>query len=141
MVFPINGAFLVRRRFTLDDFRKQIAIIAKSEAIQGILDSIPTTSPLRDAVHDFDSTEMQGKIGIIDAMTPVERSNSNIIDRSRRIRIADGAGCAPQDVCDLVRQYSGDGQRCGRHGQQRKTRTEGDARRSPIRNSRFASPH
>jgi signal recognition particle subunit SRP54 len=44
-------------------------------------------------------------VGIIDSMTPAERRNPKIIDPSRRNRIANGAGVAPQDVNQLVKQY------------------------------------
>jgi signal recognition particle subunit SRP54 len=43
--------------------------------------------------------------GIIDSMTPAERSNPKLIDNQRRMRIAAGAGVAASQVNDLVKQF------------------------------------
>src|SRR5262249_16441712 len=75
-------------RFDFNDFRRQI-----TQLQMGLV---------RDA--DGEILRIQG---IIDSMTPNERSNPQIIDRSRRQRIAVGAGVAPSDVSGLVKQFDG----------------------------------
>ncbi len=42
---------------------------------------------------------------MIDAMTPEERANPNMIDEARRIRIAAGAGVQPHEVSDFLKQF------------------------------------
>jgi signal recognition particle subunit SRP54 len=50
-------------------------------------------------------SSMRQTVGIINSMTPAERRNPKIIEPSRRMRIARGAGVQPQDVNQLVKQY------------------------------------
>lgn len=96
---------LKKGEFTLDDFRKQMAIVAKPGLMQKMIGMMPGIGQVRDAVNDFDESEMNGLFGIIDSMTPAERADTKLIDPSRRRRIAIGAGCGPRQVKELVLQY------------------------------------
>ncbi|WP_442482366.1 signal recognition particle protein [Aeoliella sp. SH292] len=96
---------LKRGEFTLDDFRKQMAMIAKPGLMQKMLGMMPGMGQMRDAMNQFDEGEMKGLFGIIDSMTAAEKSNTKLIDQSRRRRIAAGAGCEPHQVGELIKQY------------------------------------
>ena len=52
-----------------------------------------------------DLNEMKKTIAIIDSMTPKERENHNILDGSRRRRIAQGSGTAVQDINSLIKKF------------------------------------
>lgn len=96
---------LKKGEFTLDDFRKQMAMVAKPGLMQKMMGMMPGMGQMRDAMNEFDESEMNGLFGIIDSMTPAERANTKLIDQSRRRRIAAGAGCEPHQVNELVKQY------------------------------------
>jgi signal recognition particle subunit SRP54 len=70
---------------------------------------IPGMGGLSNMMQDVDADdEMRRLQGIIDSMTPDERRNpSKIVDQSRRRRIAEGAGCQPHEVNELVKQFDG----------------------------------
>lgn len=92
-------------QYTLDDFRKQMAMVSNMALMKNMARFIPDIGQLSNAMNDFDESEMNGLFGIIDSMAPAERANTKIIDQSRRRRIAAGAGCEPHQVNELVRQY------------------------------------
>lgn len=96
---------LKKGEFTLDDFRKQMSMVAKPGLMQKMMGMMPGMGQMRDAMNDFDESEMNGLFGIIDSMTPAERADTKLIDQSRRRRIAAGAGCEPHQVNELVKQY------------------------------------
>ena len=96
---------LKKGEFTLDDFRKQMAMIAKPGLMQKMMGMLPGMGAMRDAMNEFDEGELKGLFGIIDSMTPAEKANTKLIDQSRRRRIAAGAGCEPHQVNELIKQY------------------------------------
>jgi signal recognition particle subunit SRP54 len=96
---------LKKGEFTLDDFRKQMAMIAKPGLMQKMMGMMPGMGQMKDAMDEFDESEMKGLFGIIDSMTPAEKANTKLIDQSRRRRIAAGAGCEPHQVNELIKQY------------------------------------
>ncbi|QDU58409.1 signal recognition particle protein [Aeoliella mucimassa] len=96
---------LKKGEFTLDDFRKQMAMIAKPGLMQKMMGMMPGMGAMRDAMSSFDESELKGLFGIIDSMTPAEKANTKLIDQSRRRRIAAGAGCEPHQVNELIKQY------------------------------------
>ncbi|WP_425400931.1 signal recognition particle protein [Aeoliella sp.] len=96
---------LSKGQFTLDDFRKQMAMIAKPGLMQKMMSMMPGMGQMREAMNEFDESEMKGLFGIIDSMTPAEKANTKLIDQSRRRRIAAGAGCEPHQVNELIKMY------------------------------------
>jgi signal recognition particle subunit SRP54 len=65
-------------------------------------------SQFKDQLDSVDAdAEVKRLQGIIDSMTPAEREDPNVIDISRRKRIAVGAGVDPSDVSNLVKQFDG----------------------------------
>jgi len=89
--------------FDLEDFLDQYAQIKKMGSMGQLVGMIPGMSKLKNAQID---EKQMGKIeAIILSMTPFERHNPDVIDGSRRKRIAAGSGTKPQDVNQLLNQF------------------------------------
>jgi signal recognition particle subunit SRP54 len=101
-------AKLRRGEFTLDDFRKQMAQIARPGLMQKMIGLLPGMGEIK-AMLDQSDTEKDVKrlLGIIDSMTPSERLNPKLIDASRRQRIARGSGTQHHEVNELLKQFDG----------------------------------
>jgi signal recognition particle subunit SRP54 len=98
---------MVEARFTLDDFRSQLAQIKKMGPIGQLLQLIPGAGQMAGAAQDaVDSGELKKIEAIIDSMTPEERRRPEIIKASRRRRIALGSGTTPADVNRLLKQFA-----------------------------------
>jgi len=97
---------LQKGQFTLVDFRKQLGQIARPGLMQKMLGLMPGMGELNNMLQDGDhEKEMRRLGGMIDAMTPPERTDPKLIDNSRRQRIAKGAGVSPQEVNELLKQF------------------------------------
>lgn len=90
--------------FTLDDFRKQFAMIAQ----MGMKDMISRMPGMAEMVPEGEDPEVALKRvqGMIDAMTKKERADPDIIDTPRRRRIAKGAGVEPHEVNQFLKQFA-----------------------------------
>jgi len=88
-------------KFTLEDFRAQMAQIAKPGLMQKMMKLMPGMPEM----PDIGEQDLSRLFGIIDSMTPKERQDPSIIGPSRRNRIAKGAGVEPNEVNDLVKQF------------------------------------
>jgi len=93
--------------FTLEDFRDQLQQIRKLGSLESILNMIPGLPKKMKGMGGIQVDEKElGRIeAIINSMTPKERSNFNIINGSRRLRIANGSGTTVQEVNRLLKQY------------------------------------
>jgi len=100
-------AKLSRGEFTLDDFKDQLASMAKPGLMKKMLGMMGGPMADLNKMMDDDDTESSvlRTVGIINSMTLKERRNTKLIDPSRRNRIAQGAGVQPQEVNQLVKQY------------------------------------
>jgi signal recognition particle subunit SRP54 len=100
---------LARGKFDLDDFRKQLVNMKKMGSMRDLMSKIPGLNQMANApLGDIDADGEINRIGgIIDSMTPAERSDPTLIDISRRRRIAMGSGVDPSDVSGLVKQFDG----------------------------------
>jgi signal recognition particle subunit SRP54 len=98
---------LLKGKFDLDDFRKQIVHMKNMGSMQDLMKKIPGLNQLGAGdLGGIDADEEIKRIqGIIDSMTPAERSDPTLIDISRRRRIASGSGVDPADVSGLVKQF------------------------------------
>jgi signal recognition particle subunit SRP54 len=97
---------LQKGQFNLDDFRKQLDQIARPGLMQKMMGLMPGMGELTKMLGDSDHEgEMRRLGGMIDSMTADERNNPKLIDNSRRQRIAKGAGVAPQQVNELLKQF------------------------------------
>jgi len=93
--------------FTLDDFRDQLKQIRKLGALDQILAMLPSIGPFKDMQKvKVDEKELVRVEAIINSMTPKERRNHQIINGSRRKRIAKGSGTSVQQVNQLLKQYA-----------------------------------
>ena len=93
--------------FTLDDFRDQLKQIRKIGALDQILAMLPSIGPFKDMQKvKVDEKELVRVEAIINSMTPKERRNHQIINGSRRKRIAKGSGTSVQQVNQLLKQYA-----------------------------------
>ncbi len=90
--------------FDFEDFLKQMKTIKKMGSIKDILGMIPGMSAqIKDA--DIDEKQMVYIEAIITSMTVAERRNPDLINGSRKKRIADGSGRSVQEVNRLLKQF------------------------------------
>ncbi len=92
-------------RFTLDDMLEQMEEVQKMGPIKDLLGMLPGVSSQQLAGVDIDEKQIDRTKAIIKSMTPAERSNTKLLNASRRKRIAQGSGTTVQDVNKLVKQY------------------------------------
>lgn len=93
-----------KNKFDFDDFRNQIQQIKKMGNIKDLAAMIPGVGKAIKDV-DIDDNAFKGIEAIINSMTPKERSNPEIINQSRRMRIAKGSGTDMQEVNRLMKQF------------------------------------
>jgi signal recognition particle subunit SRP54 len=92
--------------FDLKDFLEQLQQVKKMGPLSQIVEMIPGFSSLaRRMPTDIDDKQLKKVEAIILSMTPEERHAPNIIDGSRRRRIARGSGTTPQDINRLLNQF------------------------------------
>ncbi len=99
---------MLQGKFTLDDFRNQMQQIRRMGPLRDIIKMIPGLGGMLDANPELDAEGDMGRIeAIISSMTKQERSNPDLIDRSRRHRIARGSGVDPSEVNKLLKDFEG----------------------------------
>jgi signal recognition particle subunit SRP54 len=91
--------------FDLSDFLGEVRRLRKMGPIEDILKMVPGMSRALPQGATFDTKQIGRVEAIICSMTPEERARPNLIDGSRRKRIARGSGTAVQDVNQLLRQF------------------------------------
>lgn len=95
---------IMKSQFTLEDFLEQLQEIKKMGPISQIISMIPGLSKLP-AQTDIDDKSLIRVEAIIQSMTRKERNNPNIINGSRRKRIAAGSGTTVQEVNKVLKQF------------------------------------
>jgi len=90
--------------FGFDDFLKQMETVKKMGGMKDLLKMMPGGAGLGEM--DFDENELKKMEGIVHSMTLSERQDPDVIDSSRRRRIAAGAGAQPHDVSGLVKTFT-----------------------------------
>ncbi len=93
-----------KNKFDFDDFMSQIQQIKKMGNIKDLAAMIPGVGKAIKDV-DIDDNAFKGIEAIIQSMTPKERQNPDIINQSRRQRIAKGSGTKIEDVNRLMKQF------------------------------------
>lgn len=92
--------------FDLDDFLSNLKEVRKMGSIAQLASMIPGLSRVAAKVSEDDQEKQMRKVeAIVLSMTPAERHNPNIIDGSRRKRIAAGSGTQTQDINQLLNQF------------------------------------
>lgn len=98
---------LRKSEFTLDDFRDQMVQVRKMGSLSDLIKMIPgvgTNKHLKNL--EIDDRELVRIEAIINSMTPHERHHHNIINGSRRKRIANGSGTSVRDINNLLKNYT-----------------------------------
>jgi len=95
--------------FSLEDFRDQLRQVKKMGSIQSLMGMLPSIGPfsgLQKAADKVDEKQINRVEAIINSMTVYERNHHEVINGSRRKRIARGSGTSVQEVNNLLRQYA-----------------------------------
>ncbi|WP_435262355.1 signal recognition particle protein [Tenacibaculum sp. nBUS_03] len=96
---------IAKNQFGFDDFLSQIQQIKKMGSMKDLVGMIPGAGKaLKDV--DIDDDAFKGIESIIHSMTPLERSTPNVINASRKKRIAKGSGTSVQEVNQLMKQFN-----------------------------------
>jgi len=98
------AAKLLEGRFTLEDFLDQMQQVKKMGPLNNLVKLMPGL-PKEAKDVEIDDRELLRLEAIIRSMTPDERQRPEIIDGSRRTRIATGSGSQPNDVQNLLKQF------------------------------------
>ncbi len=99
---------MLQGKFTLEDFRSQMQQIRRMGPLKEIIKMIPGLGSMFDMNPDMDADGDMGRVeAIIGSMTKQERTNPDLIDRSRRHRIARGSGVDPSEVNKLLKDFEG----------------------------------
>lgn len=94
--------------FTLEDFLDQLQQVKKMGPLSQLLEMIPGMSSVAKKLPNaaLDDRQLKKVEAIIYSMTPAERRRPDILDGSRRRRIAKGSGTTPTDVNQLLNQFT-----------------------------------
>ncbi|HEY1264768.1 MAG TPA: signal recognition particle protein [Terriglobales bacterium] len=95
--------------FSLEDFRDQLRQVKKMGSMQNLMGMLPRIGPfagLQKAADKVDEKQINRVEAIINSMTTHERNHHEVINGSRRKRIARGSGTSVQEVNNLLRQYA-----------------------------------
>jgi signal recognition particle subunit SRP54 len=94
--------------FTLEDFRDQLRTIKKMGPLEQIIGMLPGMGQIKELAANREAVDDKqlGRVeAIINSMTPKERRNHQLINGSRRKRIARGSGASVEDVNRLLKQF------------------------------------
>jgi signal recognition particle subunit SRP54 len=94
--------------FTLGDFRDQLRQVRKLGPLENLVKMLPRVGPFQDlhrASNQVDEGQIAKVEAIINSMTAEERAHHQLINGSRRKRIARGSGVSVQDVNQVLKQY------------------------------------
>jgi len=94
------------KRFDLNDMKDQLEQMVNMGGMSSLLEKLPGVNALPDQVKSkVNDKEVHRMIAIINSMTKKERRHPDLLNGSRRARIARGAGQQPADVNRLLKQY------------------------------------
>ncbi len=97
---------LLKADFTLEDFLGQIKQVRKMGGLGGILKSLPGANKLGAQSGEIDEGALDRIEAIIFSMTFAERRKPQMLNGSRRLRIANGAGVTVTEVNQLLKQFT-----------------------------------
>jgi signal recognition particle subunit SRP54 len=98
---------MAKGSFDLGDLRSQLQQMRKMGGMKGILGKLPGVQKMQKQLEqaNIDEKLIGRQCAIIDSMTPKERKNADLINASRKRRIAAGSGTSVQDVNRLLKQH------------------------------------
>lgn len=91
--------------FNLEDYLMQFESMKKMGKLTDIMGMIPGMNKFKISEDDIDEGRIEKNKAIIRSMTLKERRNPDILNGSRRKRIAAGSGCSIQEVNQLIKQF------------------------------------
>jgi len=94
-----------KQQFTLEDFLQQLRQVRGMGPLGNLMKMVPGMGKAMQGMGDVDERELDRIEAIILSMTPAERANPDLINGSRRKRIAAGSGTTIQAVNRLVKQF------------------------------------
>jgi signal recognition particle subunit SRP54 len=98
---------ILENDFTLEDFREQLQTIKRMGPLENILGMLPGMGQIKQQMQggQVDPKQMGRVEAIISSMTAQERRNHQVLNGSRRKRIARGSGTSVEDVNRLIKQF------------------------------------
>jgi len=95
-----------KAEFTLEDFRSQLLQVKKMGPLQQVIGMLPGVGSLKGFdPSQVDESQLVKVMAVLDSMTPYEREHHQVVNGSRRRRIASGAGVAVSDVNGVLKQH------------------------------------
>ncbi len=96
-----------KNRFDLEDLRDQLGSLKKMGPLKQVMEMIPGMSQAMPAggVTEAQERQLKRMEACIDSMTPQERRHPQILNASRKRRIAKGSGTSVEEINRLLRQY------------------------------------
>ena len=92
--------------FTLEDFRDQLRMLKRMGPLEKIMGMLPGMGGMKELAGQKPDEKQLGRIeAIINSMTPAERKSADLLDGSRRKRVAKGSGTTVEDVNRLLKQF------------------------------------
>ncbi len=94
------------KRFDLNDMRDQLEQMSNMGGLAGLMDKLPGMASIPDSVKSkVNDNELKRMVAIIGSMTKKERRHPDLLNGSRKARVARGSGTQPADVNRLLKQY------------------------------------
>jgi signal recognition particle subunit SRP54 len=102
-----TAARLKKGKFDLDDYISQIKTIKKLGGFSSMMSMIPGMSKFSDKIGDAEKNDkmLNTQVSIVLSMTKKERRNPDILNASRRKRVAAGSGTSVQQINTLLKQF------------------------------------
>ena len=99
-------------KFNFNDFLEQMESMKKMGSMSSIMGMIPGMSGMSKAIKDFDfenSSELKNIKAMVSSMTKKERENPDLINNSRKARIATGCGLSVVEINRMIKQFKNAG--------------------------------
>lgn len=92
--------------FTLEDFKEQLKMISRMGSLGNIMKMLPGMGALKDQIDSVDTEKEVKRVqAILDSMTRFERKNPDVLDASRKARVAKGSGVQVSEVNSLLKRF------------------------------------
>ncbi len=92
--------------FTLEDFREQLKLLSRMGPLSGIMKMLPGMGAIQEQLDQVDTEKEMSRINaIINSMTQQERRSPDVLNGSRRARIAKGSGTQVNDVNQFIKRF------------------------------------
>jgi len=99
---------IAKREFSLEDLQDQLRQMKKMGPLSSMLDLLPKVGPFRGMQNmPVDEGRVKRVEAILSSMTPQERRRPELLNGSRKKRIARGSGTSVQEINQLLKQYLG----------------------------------